>query len=183
MQEKIGTSPVWKTCAVVPARTADGALVSNYTVGGDPRNPSEKPRASGKFYFYRIRAFDAAGSPSAWSGVSDAVFVGNLEDLDTISSVSNYPNPFDSRKEKTTITYLLKQDSEVTISIYDLFGFKVKEMSYPVGTEGGKFGVNNVEWDGTDSGGNKVSKGGYIAVVQAKGDKVISVKRKIGVIH
>ena len=56
-------------------------------------------------------------------------------------------------------------------------------MSFALGMPGGQFGVNNVEWDGTDSSGNKVSKGGYIAVIQAKGDKVVSVKRKIGVIH
>ena len=111
------------------------------------------------------------------------MYVGNLEDLKTISSVSNYPNPFDSRKEKTTITYLLNGDSEVSIKIYDLFGYKVAEFSYAAGTPGGSFGVNNVEWDGTDGSGQRVSKGGYVAVIQAKGDKVVSVNRKIGVIH
>ena len=183
IQERVGNSPVWKTIGFIPAKTADGALVSNYTVGGDPRTPAESPRAKSKFFSYRVRAFDAAGSPSSWSGASAPVFTGSLADLDTISGVSNYPNPFDSRKEKTTITYLLKQDSEVTIRIYDLFGFRVKEMSFPAGTPGGTFGANNVEWDGTDGSGHKVSKGGYVADIQVKGDKVISVQRKIGVIH
>src|SRR5581483_1007729 len=108
---------------------------------------------------------------------------GNISDLDTISSVTNYPNPFDSRKEKTVISYLLKQDSDVTIKIYDLFGFKVLEMDFPAGQPGGQYGANQVEWDGTNSSGAKVSKGGYIALIQAKGDKVVTIKRKIGVIH
>ncbi len=183
IQERVGTSPVWKSIAFIPAKTADGALVTNYTVGGDPRNPTEIPRTSGKFYSYRIRAFDAAGSPSGWATQDVPIFVGSLKDLETISAVSNYPNPFDSRKEKTIITYLLNGDSEVNIKIYDLFGYKVTEMSYGAGGPGGVFGVNNVEWDGTDATGNKVSKGGYVAIIQAKGDKVVSVKRKIGVIH
>ncbi len=42
IQEREDASPVWKPIAVIAARTADGALVSNYTVGGD--SPPGKAR-------------------------------------------------------------------------------------------------------------------------------------------
>jgi hypothetical protein len=86
IQERVDNDPVWRTAAVIPAKTADGALVTNYTVGGDPRNPMEKPRSKGKFYSYRIRAFDSAGTPSSWAAAAAPTFVGSLSDLETISN-------------------------------------------------------------------------------------------------
>ena len=173
-----GDEAGWKTVAAIPARGG-----TTFRVGNDPRAPQVAARAAGRLYSYRVRAINGAGNTSEWSTPSAPQQVGELPDSIFADSVVNYPNPFDSRKENTTISYMLKQDAEVSILIYDLFGFRVWENTYPPGAEGGKYGINSVTWDGSDSSGNKVSKGGYIAVIQYKGDKVISVKRKIGVIH
>jgi hypothetical protein len=100
-----------------------------------------------------------------------------------IDELSNYPNPFDSRREGTTITYRLPQDIPVHVRIYDLFGYPVKEFSFNAGEMGARAGVNEIQWDGTDGTGSKVSKGGYICRVTVEGDRPVNGIRKIGVIH
>ena len=85
---------------------------------------------------------------------------------------------------RTAITYTLNDDAEVTITLYDLLGYVVKEYHFATGADGGKAGPNFVFWDGKNELGGFVSKGGYIVRVKAsssKGSKVIM--RKIGIIH
>ena len=80
--------------------------------------------------------------------------------------------------------YILNQDAEVTISLYDLLGYQVAQWTFSAGSEGGKQGANRVPWDGTNGTGSKVSKGGYLAQIKVKSDKgVVTTIRKIGVIH
>lgn len=105
-----------------------------------------------------------------------------------ISDVTNYPNPFDSRKAghegETTISYQLGQDAKVTIDLFDLLGHKVRGWSLAAGSNGGRNGLNNLTWDGTNEAGQKVSKGGYIAqIVIETPQTTATVVRKIGVIH
>lgn len=95
----------------------------------------------------------------------------------------NYPNPFDSRKEETFISYRLAQDFPVRVKIYDLFGYPVKEFNFSAGEMGAKAGVNQIKWDGSDGTGEKVSKGGYICQVIVDGELPVKGIRKIGVIH
>lgn len=94
--------------------------------------------------------------------------------------VTNYPNPFDSRSEATTISYLLPEEADVTVKIYDLFGVLVRE--FPPSRE--HSGVKFLHWDGTTDDGRKVAKGGYICVVEIAGQAArLLATRKIGVIH
>lgn len=97
-----------------------------------------------------------------------------------VYNITNYPNPFNSRQENTTILYTLEMDCAVKARIYDLFGNAVKE--YPEKTE--TAGTQRIIWDGTDDKGSKVAKGGYICVVEIINDglKVVAT-RKIGVVH
>jgi flagellar hook assembly protein FlgD len=119
--------------------------------------------------------------------------------VEVISQVSNYPNPVDFRKEKKTyITYVLNEDAEVTVSLYDLMGYKVYEWnmkpsdgshqgeeSWVNGTgKGAMAGTNVIVWDGQNQSGNPVSKGGYVAQIVVKSGKgIIKTTRKIGVIR
>ena len=98
---------------------------------------------------------------------------------DLLTGVESYPNPFDSRKEHATILYTLKEDMAVTISIFDIYGNRVTELSFPAGGQGGQAGVNQVTWDGS-AAGRKVSKGVYLAVIKAGAAKKVY---KIAVIH
>ena len=94
--------------------------------------------------------------------------------------VTNYPNPFDSRSEHTTITYSLPGESEVRVRIYDLLGNVVRE--YPARKECP--GIGRVVWDGTDAKGEKVARGGYICVLEVRSNALqYSATRKIGVVH
>ena len=107
---------------------------------------------------------------------------------DVITNVSNYPNPFDSRKggpeAETNIVYILNQDAQVTITLYDLLGYKVYEWTFSPSEEGGRKGANRVPWDGSNEAGQKVAKGGYIAYIKVQSDRgIVTTIRKIGVIH
>jgi len=108
--------------------------------------------------------------------------------LPLISDVINAPNPFDSRKGgldgQTQITYRLDKSVPVTVTLYDLFGVRVRRWQFSSGQNGGREGLNNFWWDGTNEAGQKVSKGGYLAQIEIEvPGAVASVTRKIGVIH
>lgn len=89
--------------------------------------------------------------------------------------LSNYPNPFDSRKTTTNILVTKSNQTAVavTVKIYDLFGNLVKQMESSDGS---------IVWDGRDNNGRYVAKGGYICVVSTDDGRMIAL-RKIGVIH
>lgn len=126
-------------------------------------------------------------SPKLAAGLLALLSIGILfalgETPRLIDKLVNYPNPFDSRKEETTISYQIPRDASVRIKIVDLFGYPVKEFNFSQGEMGARSGENNVRWDGTDETGQKVAKGGYICQVILEGDQVATGVRKIGVIH
>jgi hypothetical protein len=128
-----------------------------------------------------------AGVFSPWSVLDLPVNTGESSKV-VLSNVRNYPNPFDPRKGgmqgKTAITYNLADNSEVTITLYDLMGYVVNEFSFSSGSEGGRQGPNVVLWDGKNGLGGFVSKGGYIVRVKASSPRGnMIVLRKVGVIH
>jgi hypothetical protein len=96
-----------------------------------------------------------------------------------VDGVSNRPNPFKAGREPTLIEYNLKEPSNVTITVYDLFGQEVWHESYKEGENGGKK-VNGVPWDGRNLSGKVVANGGYICRVWIENEKRHMV-RKIAV--
>ncbi|MFB0526373.1 MAG: PKD domain-containing protein, partial [bacterium] len=84
--------------------------------------------------------------------------------------VINVPNPFKAGKEDTLIEYDLKEPSNVTITIYDLFGQEVWHESYAAGENGGRE-ANQVSWDGRNLSGKVVANGGYICRVWIEREK------------
>jgi len=185
VQEREGDQPIWKTVATIPGFKTGGALNNIHTVG-DASVPGDSPRPLGKYYTYRVRSWNYANKASEWSAISEPA--GTTIGTELLDKVSNFPNPVDTRKGgvegRTAITYVLNDNAEVTITIYDLLGYLVWERRYGNGEKGGKLGPNFVLWDGKNDMGGFVSKGGYIVRVKAsspKGSKVIT--RKVGVIH
>ena len=70
------------------------------------------------------------------------------------------------------------------ITLYDLLGYEVVSWTFPAGIEGGKKGANFIKWDGSNSFGQKVAKGGYICRIEVKSSQGTKVRiRKIGIIH
>jgi hypothetical protein len=84
--------------------------------------------------------------------------------------VSNRPNPFKAGKEETWIEYNLKEPSNVTITVYDLFGQEIWHESYAAGENGGRE-ANQVSWDGRNLSGKVVANGGYICRVWIEREK------------
>jgi len=72
----------------------------------------------------------------------------------------NYPNPFNPI---TTITYDLRQEAEVIIQIYSLLGHEIKTIKNGL-KSAGQYQIN---WDGTDNSGKKVSIGAYLFQLKA----------------
>ncbi|MDI6803321.1 MAG: PQQ-binding-like beta-propeller repeat protein [Bacteroidota bacterium] len=73
----------------------------------------------------------------------------------------NYPNPF---SEQTTITYQIKQQSPVLISIYNILGQRVKTFQQEFTGQN----IGQVQWDGKDGLGRKVANGIYFYSVSIR---------------
>jgi hypothetical protein len=83
------------------------------------------------------------------------------ESLPTEYSIfQNYPNPFNP---STIISYALPKSSFVTLKIYDMLGREVKTL---VNSEQSA-GILNIQWNGDNNFGSKVSTGAYIYMIQA----------------
>ena len=73
----------------------------------------------------------------------------------------NFPNPFNP---ETNIYFTLKENSIVTLEIFDILGRKIKSL---IKEEVMNSGLQNAKWDGTDFYGNKISSGIYIYRIKA----------------
>jgi hypothetical protein len=131
----------------------------------------------GKNYFWKVRSKDGTGNTSYYSGtgqfkVNNSVTA--VEDKEVIPTQfelsQNYPNPFNPT---TNITYALPQNSYVSIKVYDMLGREVKTL---VNTEM-LAGNHNVDWNGENNLGFKVSSGTYIYRITA--GNFVAVKKMI----
>ena len=72
----------------------------------------------------------------------------------------NYPNPFNP---VTNISYDLREDSYVRITIYDLLGNVIKNLV----KSNQLSGYNSVQWNATNNQGQPVSAGVYLYTIEA----------------
>ena len=75
-------------------------------------------------------------------------------DTKSFTLEQNYPNPFNPT---TTIPYRLDQPDQVRLSIYDITGREVKQITEGVQQQG----LHTVTWNSTDEAGRIVSSGVY----------------------
>jgi photosystem II stability/assembly factor-like uncharacterized protein len=163
LQERADTSPLWQA---VSTTTALSYMISKDTYTDQ-----------GRFFYYRVRAKNYAGTWGPYSDASVAAYLSLPTDL--FKDFASYPNPFDSRTKTATITFVLNQQATIDFRIYTLLGGLIKQWTYV-----GQMGPNNLSWDGTDDNGNKVAAGMYILNADVKTDSDSQKKRwKIGVIH
>jgi len=92
-------------------------------------------------------------------------------DIDTsidteVLQVSNpFPNPL---LHQTTFQYVLPQDGAVRIQIFDVNGSFIRNLIWA-----SQFaGINEVSWDGTKEGGDRIGPGIYIYRVEYASDVV-----------
>jgi hypothetical protein len=105
----------------------------------------------------------------------DDIIAENQEEIDKkipteFSCSQNYPNPFNS---STTIKYGLPVDSDISLTIYNLLGQRVKTVNMKQSA-----GYKSFTWDRTDNAGNIVGSGMYFYVLKA-GDKFQANKKML----
>ena len=110
-----------------------------------------------KFY---VEAWDVLNN----KGDAEIEFVVADEEDQVLSNIFNYPNPLDPNTKFYFEHTLPDTQLDVQINIFDLGGKLVKVIDLIVFTDG--FKVNNIEWDGKDQIGNKLSNGIYVYNVQ-----------------
>lgn len=80
----------------------------------------------------------------------------------------NFPNPFNSL---TNIRFEINKTSEITISVFDVLGVKIKDL---INSETYYPGMYNIQWDGNDENSNSVSSGIYFYQFDNKESKVLN---------
>jgi photosystem II stability/assembly factor-like uncharacterized protein len=83
-------------------------------------------------------------------------------DIAGTAGLTNYPNPF---KDATTIRLSLAEAMEVTLTIYDLAGRRVRSLA------AGRMaaGVHDFGWDGRNDAGRRVASGVYFVRLESQG--------------
>ncbi|UCE17118.1 MAG: choice-of-anchor D domain-containing protein [Gemmatimonadota bacterium] len=107
-------------------------------------------------YSYRLAAVDNEGLEELLGTV--AVKVGEIGNLSYFLS-QNFPNPFNP---KTRIEYTLEKADQISLSIYNVMGQKVRNL---VSARQGA-GRYTVFWDGTNDSGEAVPSGVYFYILE-----------------
>ncbi len=136
-----------------------------------PSGALEKDRV----YYWRITADDGGitdfTEPFAFYVSASPTDVGDDNNdvrPEKFTLYQNYPNPFNP---STTIEYTLNARADVTITVFDILGRKVRnilDQAVPVGT-------HTAHWNGTDANNNPVAGGVYFYQIKT-GDFVKSKK-------
>ncbi|HPG40302.1 MAG TPA: T9SS type A sorting domain-containing protein [bacterium] len=108
-------------------------------------------------YRYRLGDVNVAGTVTMHSPI--AVTMTALPQSTEL--LNAYPNPFNP---ETTINYQLHKDSQVTITVYDLLGRKVKTLI----DEQQAAGSYRTLWNGTDNSGAKAASGAYLVRMETQ---------------
>jgi hypothetical protein len=95
---------------------------------------------------------------------TESLWNGNEEQLNVAPSTTkllgNYPNPFNP---STTIRYVLGEETNVSVKVYNMLGQEVATLVNGVQ----KAGEQSVVWHGTNNVGQAVSSGLYVYRIQA----------------
>ena len=120
----------------------------------------------GTQYLWSVVATDgqAIAEGPVWSFVTTSTGVAEESDQlsapDKFALFQNYPNPFNPMCE---IAYALPTDCQVTLSVYNILGQKVRVLVDEYQSAGNK----SVKWDGKDEQGQDVTSGVYFYRIQA----------------
>ena len=134
----------WNTIGFVKGQgTTNSATNYNYT---------DNNVEYGRTYHYRLRQVDLDGTQSCES-YSDILTL-TIKSNGELVLEPNTPNPFNN---STKIVFNLPGKTNVTLEVLDIYGNLIKTLANRQ-----LEGSNEVEWNGTDNNGFKVSSGTYI---------------------
>ncbi|OGS21891.1 MAG: hypothetical protein A3J83_04695 [Elusimicrobia bacterium RIFOXYA2_FULL_40_6] len=133
-------------------------------------------RGSGKWIFpMDIQSIDKVNKQV--SARSDKIYLFSLLGSNVpeklLSNINVFPNPFAAGKENVRIRYVLKNNAEMDVKIYNLTGDLVKQWKYGPGLEGKSKGqqeglTNEIQWNGENGLRNVVANGMYLCVIDVK---------------
>ena len=98
------------------------------------------------------------------------IYLAEMRDIPARTALlQNYPNPFNP---DTWIPFVLSEDSDVEIRIYDLSGRLVRRFDLGRLKAGRYIGMGRaVRWDGRNERGERVASGVYVVVLVANEDR------------
>jgi hypothetical protein len=111
-------------------------------------------------YPYVLRIIDQVGNYTEYSGIL------SYTKREEITDAHNYPNPFDPDREDTVIRFVINEDSNITVRIYDFNGDLVSVIQRNDTLFKGTW---EYRWGGTNDNGRKVANGTYFAEILASG--------------
>ena len=124
-----------------------------------------------KSYYYRVNSKNKSESYITidyllYDQAADLIGMGtHTIDIIPIPEVfalhENYPNPFNPT---TTLRFDLPEISDVTLTIYNMLGQRVKTFNM----QGTAAGYHTITWDATNDFGEQVGAGVYLYQLQAK---------------
>jgi hypothetical protein len=85
------------------------------------------------------------------------------------SNLTCYPNPF---IRETTIKIITNENEFTELSVYNLSGKKVKNLT----NNKMKGGFNSIKWDGLDDGGKPCKPGTYLLTLKVNGNVLKTIK-------
>ena len=95
------------------------------------------------------------------------------------NKIINYPNPFGSnssnRSSGTTIKFILADEGNVELAIYNIKGQKVKNLMKAFSGKG----IFEMQWNGKDNNGRSVSSGTYLIKAELDGEVITANKTTV----
>ena len=104
-------------------------------------------------------------APISDTEVQFTVVVGVEGVIDFEDSFIIQDNPFNPLNGTNTFVYTLTADSDVEFRIFTITGLEVYARKYSAGSQGGKSGTNQIQWDGRNESGEIVLNGVYVTLL------------------
>ncbi len=185
-EERSGLKPVVEARAVNYAKALDeeSIAIRIYDRGGDAVLVAESSDTPGIFdssrdlirYSSGYKVLEAGEEYELQIHVSDSGYKEKKTSVEKrnftakgefISDFTSFPNPFDNRASDAALRYVIEDEADVTVNVYDSSGSLVKTI---VKAESRKAGENKESWDGRDFTGAYVANGVYFCEVVAEGE-------------
>jgi len=156
LERAIHESPLqWQTIASY--RTSDALKGQGSTSTTTSYTWTDAAVTAGTEYRYRLGDVNVAGTITMHSPIS----VTTTALPQSTEMLNAYPNPFNP---ETRITYRLHKDAQVTITVFDLLGRKVKTLI----DEQQPAGSYQAVWNGTDTAGTQAASGAYLVRMETQ---------------
>ncbi|MCD6176651.1 MAG: hypothetical protein J7K29_02320, partial [Candidatus Cloacimonetes bacterium] len=117
----------------------------------------------------QLIVFDNLNNPT----VAETNFVCKKSGKVSIEKMLPYPNPM---KDGGYFTFVITENSDITITIYTLTGRKIKTIKQPNLFDG----YNQIFWDGKDADGDEIANNTYFYKIKAKQISNNKITEKIG---